>query len=281
MQFDIILVVLFAAILHATWNAMMKMQGDRFVVISLMALFGAIIGLPFVIYYGMPKPEVWPYIIASGIIHFVYKMVLITAYKYGDFGQVYPIARGGAPLLLLIATLVFLPDIGFTNWQIIGSITVTIGLLLLIFNKGVKSLISNGRGIFFAVITAFSIASYTYVDSIGTRLSGNPLHFMALFTIVDGVPIFILMLLSRREEAWPAIKANYKNGLITASLMFVSYLMFLWATTHAPIALIASVRETSVIFAAIIGYIFLKEKFGPWKILATITVLAGLILMRL
>lgn len=281
MHLDIILIVLFAAVLHASWNAMMKVQADRFVVISLMAFFSAIIGLPFVIYFGMPAPEIWPYIIASSIIHFIYKMVLISAYQHGDFGQVYPIARGGAPLLLLLATLAFIPHEDFTTWQIIGSLTVTLGLALLIFNKGIASLVANYKGILFAIVTAISIASYTYVDSIGARLSTNPLHYIALFTIADGVPVFIYMLIKRSGQAWPAIQQNYKSGLITAALSFISYGLFLWAATKAPIALIASVRETSVIFAALIGFIFLKEKFGFWKVLATVTVLTGLILIRL
>ena len=280
MHFDIILIVLFAAILHASWNAMLKVQGDRFVVITLMASFSALIGLPFVIYYGLPSPEIWPYIAASGVIHFIYKMLLISAYKHGDFGQVYPIARGGAPLLLLVATLWFLADIELTSWEIIGSLTVSIGLLLLIFNNGIKVIMANSKGIIFAIGAAVSIASYTYVDSMGARINGSALHYMALFSIVDGLPIFLYMLYKRKGNILPTIQSNYKNGLIVAGLSFISYGLFLWAATQAPIALIASVRETSVIFAAIIGVIFLKEKFGFWKTLATFTVLAGLILMR-
>ncbi|MCJ8322295.1 MAG: EamA family transporter [Rhizobiales bacterium] len=281
MQTDIVLVVLFAAILHASWNAMMKVQGDRFMVITLMAFFMSMIGLPFIFYFGLPTPQLWPYVIASGVIHFIYKLMLINAYQHGDFGQVYPIARGGAPLLLLLASLLFLADVKFTNWEIIGSVTLTSGLLLLIFNRGFKSLLANGKGILFAIITAMAIASYTYVDSIGTRISGNALQYMAYFTFADGVPIFMYMLIKRKGSVIPAIKLNYKNGLITAGLSFLSYFLFLWATTHAPIALIASVRETSVIFAVLIGIIFLKEKLGIWKILAAITVLAGLVIMRI
>ena len=272
--------MLFAAACHAAWNAAIKRGLDPLattVVISVGAALVAAAMLPLV---GLPAAASWPWCAASVLIHLFYFAALIESYRAGDLGQVYPIARGSAPLMTAAATTVFVGErLGILGW--FGIILLVAGVLLLSLRGGRDLARLDRKAVGFALFTAVTICAYSVVDGVGARLAGSAnAYTVALF--IGIAPVMALYALARRgAQATLAIGRHWGIGLAGGALQLGSYGIAIWAMTVAPIAIVAALRETSVLFGAVIAVVFLKEPLRASRIVAALTIIAGLALIRL
>ena len=273
------LLVLLGAALHATWNVIIKAGSDKQLDTLLVICGSAIIAplaLPFV---PLPEKASWPYLGASVAIHFAYFILVAVAYRTGDLSYVYPIMRGSAPpLTAVVAAVTVREPFSIGAWVGIGLISA--GILALTgdsWRSGRFPFASTVSGLLNAVV----IVAYTIVDGLGVRLSGNaPSYILWLFLLIP-LPLLSLTLLTRprafRAQFRLRWKAGFSGGLCTAA----SYGLALWAMTVAPIALVAGLRETSVIFGTVFACLFLKERFGMVRYVAAGAVTAGAVAIKL
>ncbi len=272
--------VLFAAACHAGWNATIKRGLDPLattVVISLGAMIVSALCLPIV---GWPAVAAWPWCGASVLIHLVYFAALIESYRAGDMGQVYPIARGAAPLMTAVATTAFVGErLGLPGWG--GIIVLVAGVMLLSLRGGRDLARLDRRAVGFALFTAVTVCAYSVVDGLGARLAGSAnAYSVALFTGIG--PVMVAYALARRgPQVLTAMGRHWGLGLAGGMLQLGSYGIAIWAMTLAPIAIVAALRETSVLFGAAIAVVFLKEPLRPSRVGAALMIVAGLMLIRL
>jgi drug/metabolite transporter (DMT)-like permease len=272
--------VLFAAACHAGWNAAIKRGLDPLattVVISVGAALVAAAMLPLV---GLPAAASWPWCAASVLIHLFYFAALIESYRAGDLGQVYPIARGSAPLMTATATTALIGErLGIVGW--LGIILLVAGVLLLSLRGGRDLARLDRKAVGFALFTAVTICAYSVVDGVGARLAGSAnAYTVALF--VGIAPVMVIYALARRGAAATLASGRHWGlGLAGGTLQLGSYGIAIWAMTVAPIAIVAALRETSVLFGAAIAVIFLKEPLRASRIVAAVMIVAGLALIRL
>jgi drug/metabolite transporter (DMT)-like permease len=272
--------VLFAAACHAGWNAAVKRGIDPLattVVISVGAALVAAAMLPLV---GLPAAASWPWCAASVLIHLFYFAALIESYRAGDLGQVYPIARGSAPLMTATATTALIGErLGIVGW--LGIILLVAGVLLLSLRGGRDLARLDRKAVGFALFTAVTICAYSVVDGVGARLAGSAnAYTVALF--VGIAPVMVIYALARRGAAATLASGRHWGlGLAGGTLQLGSYGIAIWAMTVAPIAIVAALRETSVLFGAAIAVVLLKEPLRPSRIGAALLIVAGLVLIRL
>jgi len=272
--------VLFAAACHAGWNASIKRGPDPLastVAISLGAALVSLLALPVV---GLPAPEAWPWVVASIAIHLFYFAALIESYRTGDMGQVYPIARGAAPLMTATVTTWFVGErLGLVGW--LGIVLLAAGVLLLSLRGGRDLAKLNSRAVGFALFTAVTVCAYSVVDGIGARLAGSANAYSAALFVAIG-PVMALYALARGGiSALGDAKRLWLTGLAGGALQLGSYGIAIWAMTLAPIAIVAALRETSVLFGALIAVIVLKEPMRAGRIAAALLIVCGLVLVRL
>ena len=272
--------VLFAAACHAGWNATIKRGLDPLTTTVLISIGAAIVAAVFVPVVGWPAGAAWPWCGASVLIHLVYFAALIESYRAGDLGQVYPIARGSAPLMTAIATTALVGErLGLLGWC--GIILLAAGVLLLSLRGGRDLALLDRKAVGFALFTAVTICAYSVVDGVGARLAeGATAYSVALFLGIG--PVMVIYALVRRgREAVVTMGRDWGLGLAGGALQLGSYGIAIWAMTVAPIAIVAALRETSVLFGAAIAVVFLKEPLRPSRIAAALTIVAGLTLIRL
>jgi drug/metabolite transporter (DMT)-like permease len=272
--------VLFAAVCHASWNALIKVALDPLSTTTLILCGATVFALAAIPFVPLPAPAAWPYLVASSVIHLLYFGSLAEAYRTGDLGQVYPIARGAAPLMTAVAgTLIVGEHLSLLAWG--GIVALALGVLMLSLKGGRDLAKLDTRAVGFALFTAVTICAYTVVDGVGARLSGHSVSYV-LWGFV-GICICLVpyalyrngrALFSDAMKFWP-------RGLAGGALQVVSYGVALWAMTLAPIAIIASLRETSVLFAALIAVFLLGEPFRAIRVAAAVLIVAGLVAIRL
>ena len=280
MEAPVFLAVLAAALCHAGWNAGLKLRIDPAIAITLIAIAAGIVAVPLLPVFGTPAPASWPYLAASLVIHIFYYVALAEAYRTGDLGQVYPIARGSAPLLTALGSLALLAETpAAAGWA--GILLLTSGVMLLSLRGGREAHIFDKRAVGFALATAITIATYTLVDGRGGRLSGNPHAYAVWLFALDGVMMGVFGWIRQREGLGLVQASTCWIALGGGALSMISYWIAIWAMTVAPIALVAAVRETSVLFAAAIGFFLLKEPVVPMRLVAGLLVMAGLAMIRL
>lgn len=277
LTWPIIAIALFGALLHASWNVMVKSSTDKALDTALIHLLGSFIALPLVLIVGWPLAAAWPYIVTSVIIHIAYYVALTGAYKHGDMGLTYPLMRGAAPLLVaLSAAFTFNEPVSLLAWA--GVIGICAGVLVLGLSGHA---LDNRRATYFALANAVVIAAYTVVDALGARASGNALQYVVALFVLDGWPFAAMVLARRGRAAWPYAKAQWPMAMGGALASLGSYGIALWAMTRAPVATVAALRETSVLFAALLGSWLLKEKFTPRRALGTCVIVGGVMALRL
>ena len=277
LTWPIIAIALFGALLHASWNVMVKSSTDKALDTALIHLLGSFIALPLVLIIGWPPAAAWPYIVTSVIIHIAYYVALTGAYKHGDMGLTYPLMRGAAPLLVaLSAAFTFNEPVSLLAWA--GVIGICAGVLVLGLSGHA---LDNRRATYFALANAVVIAAYTVVDALGARASGNALQYVVALFVLDGWPFAAMVLARRGRAAWPYAKARWPMAMGGALASLGSYGIALWAMTRAPVATVAALRETSVLFAALLGSWLLKEKFTPRRALGTCVIVGGVMALRL
>jgi drug/metabolite transporter (DMT)-like permease len=272
--------VLLAAACHAGWNVLMKMGLDPFANIVLINTACGIAVLPLIPFVGHLPVEAWPWLAASIVLHLCYYLGLTEAYRAGDIGQVYPIARGSAPLLTAVAsTLLLGENVAPLAWA--GVLVLVAGVFLLSLRGGRDLAAFNRRAVGFALFTALTISGYSIVDGTGARVAGNPHAYSAYLFSCDAVFFALFAAWWRGPGIFKQIRPYWKQGAAAGVLSAGSYWTAIWAMTVAPIAIVAALRETSVLFAAIFAVIFLKEPLRASRIAAAIMIVTGLALIRL
>jgi drug/metabolite transporter (DMT)-like permease len=272
--------VLFAAACHAGWNAVVKKGLDPLATTVLMSIGATLIAIPLVWFTGLPAPAAWPWLVASVLIHLFYFAALIESYRGGDMGEVYPIARGAAPLLTASGSLLLISEsIGVQAW--IGIVLLAGGVVLMSLRGGRDLARLDRRAVGFALFTAVTICAYSLVDGIGARLAGSaPAYSVALFVGIG--PVMLAYALAQRGAGVITMMRPYwGTGLAGGALQFGSYGIAIWAMTVAPIAIVAALRETSVLFGALIAVVVLREPLKPVRVVAALAIVTGLVLIRL
>ncbi|MBC7436338.1 MAG: EamA family transporter [Bdellovibrionales bacterium] len=264
--------------LHASWNALVKSSEDKAMDTALIHVLGSVVAIPLVMVVGFPPPAAWPYIAVSLTVHIGYYIALTEAYRDGDLGLTYPLMRGVAPLLVALSAAFTLGEV-LTPLAWAGVLGITCGVLVLGLSRHATD---SPRAVAFALCNAVVIAIYTVVDGLGVRISGNTAQYVATLFLLDGWPFGLIVLARRgRAVAWPYARRRWPVALAGALASFGSYGIALWAMTRAPVASVAALRETSVLFAALLGAWFLKEAFTPRRMVGVFTIVAGVMALRL
>ena len=278
MPLTVFFAVILAAVLHAVWNAMVKNEKDKTLGIAGI-VFGRVPASIVIIFFApIPSAESIPYIILSAILHNGYQWFLLSAYKFGDYTKVYPIARGTAPILISIVSLIFL-GVVLSHFELLGIFVVCLGILCLSFQdvQGFK----NRKAIIYALITGGFIMSYMITDGYGARISVSLLSYMGWMSILNAFLFAILLNFMKQPGI---ITRVVKDGkpifLVGGTISFLVYAIIIWAFTQAPIPVVSALRETSIIFALLIGTSFLKEKFTLLKTAAVMTIFFGIIVLK-
>jgi drug/metabolite transporter (DMT)-like permease len=272
--------VLFAAACHAGWNAAIKTGLDPLTSTVLITTGAGLVSLALLPFAGLPPAVAWPWVIASVVIHLFYFIGLSEAYRTGDLGQVYPLARGSAPLMTAGVTASLLGErIGAAGWS--GIVILASGVLLLSLRGGRLMEPPDRRAVGFALFTALTICLYSVVDGIGGRAAGNPHAYTLAMFIGNALAMIVYFLIRRGPSAIAPMLKTWPVGVVGGSLQLLSYGIVIWAMTLAPIALVAALRETSVLFGALIAVVFLKEPLRPARISAALMIVCGLVLIRM
>jgi drug/metabolite transporter (DMT)-like permease len=296
---SVTLAVLAAAVTHATWNAIAHGIKDQLLAFGLIGAGGILVAIPLVIVSPFPLSACWPYLLASIVIHVFYNLLLMRSYRYGEFGQVYPLARGTSPLVVTVLAAVFAAERPSVA-QVAGVLVVSCGLALLVLagrtrrrpaargGSGGGSGGGAGRGgglgrpaLVAAVGTGLTIAAYTTVDGLGVRLSGSSVAYIGWLMLLESLCVPVWALARRRHVLLSGTSRRVLgSGLLAGGLSVLAYGLVLWAQTRGDLAPIAALRETSVIFGAVIGTVVFREPFGRWRIAATLLVVIGVLLLN-
>lgn len=264
--------------MHAAWNALIKERGDRFFSISTLGVAQGLISLAIVPFVGFPEKAVWGWIAASAALHTGYKLFLIRAYTAGDLGQIYPLARGSAPLLSSLIALVFLHEtLGPFLWA--GVVILCAGIALMSFKGGAVGAL-DAKAVFWALGTSLFITGYTIIDAVGARSAISAATYVVWMFVFDGLAIALVYAGVRRGRVI-AVARELPIGILTATLSLGAYWLIIWAMTKAPIGAVAALRESSILFALGISAVFLKERASPWRVGSAAMILAGVALMRI
>jgi drug/metabolite transporter (DMT)-like permease len=275
----VLLLVLFAAFLHAAWNAVVKAEPDKLAMSWAMAASAGVVAAALTAFVPLPLPPAWPLIALSAGIHVAYFALVGLALRHADLSAAYPITRGAAPPVTAILAFVLLGEtMALNGWLAVGAIAA--GIATLSADALVRGGLSRGAALL-AIGNAAIVVLYTLIDGMGARLAGNAISYVAWMTAATGLLVLLLAL-----AVWPGGIFGrgmrfWSRAFAGGSLSIASYGIALWAMTQAPIGLVAAVRETSVLFAGALGVFCFGERFGAarWGALALIVV--GIVLLRL
>lgn len=280
METTVFAAVLAAAAMHAGWNAVVKVGGDRFSSILLLALVQALIAVPLLPFVAQPLLDAWPWIVASAGLHVGYKIFLIHAYRHGDLSQVYPLARGAAPMLVALYSVFVLGE-HLSGPGLLAVSAIAGGVILMTFKGGSSLERMRPVALAYALGTAAFTASYTIVDGIGARAAGTASGFILWMVIGDAVGMIGYGVAVRGRCVFDGLRTTWKVGTAAGVLSLGSYWVAVWAMTKAPIALVAALRETSVLFAILFGALFLQEPVTRWRWTAVLFISGGVMTMRM
>jgi len=263
----IVALVLLAAVLHASWNAVLKAASDRVTASALMNLTGLAVGGLIALFVSAPAPASWGFILLSVAIHFSYFLLLLGSYRYGDLSQVYPLARGVAPLIVAFVSPWLIGE-RLGPVQLAGVIVLCLGILSLAFNRMRLRELMDWKPVAMALATGASIAAYTVVDGLGVRISGSPGGYIAWLFVLDGISMTGVAAWLRGRTLGHAVRSIWKPAVLGGLVAMLAYGIVIWCYSLGAIAPIAALRETSVVIAAGIGTLLLREPFGRWRIAA-------------
>lgn len=280
MTVTVFLAVLAAALMHAVWNALIKVRLDRFASIQLMTLGMGVAALPTLPFVAVPDGAVWPWIVASTALHTGYRLFLVKAYESGDLSLAYPLARGAAPLLTTLGGILLVNEVP-GPLSILGILLLSSGTLLMSFRGGASMSGVDRRAVGFALVTSLFVAGYTLTDGSGARTASTASSYAAWLFVTDGLWTLVLCLWLRGRAAVSTMLPEWKTGIVTGALAAGAYWIAMWAMTKAPIASVAALRETSILFAMTISVFALREKLTAWRIAAALFIVGGVIALRL
>jgi drug/metabolite transporter (DMT)-like permease len=260
-----------AAALHATWNLLIKTADDRDLAAWGQFVFGGVALLPVLLIIGVPKADAWPYLLTSAVVHVVYVRALVAAYEHGDFSLAYPLARGGGALVAAVLGVLALGDgLGPFGWAAL--VVVTIGL---------ASLIRPGtprNEVVYALLTAVVIGTYTVLDTAGSRRTTDGFAYGVALTGVAGIALSVSGILRGRGGAFVAsVKRSWPRHLVSGICLATAYSIVLVAVRYASVGYVATLRESSVVLGAALGWLLLKERLGGRRLVSALVVTAGLI----
>jgi drug/metabolite transporter (DMT)-like permease len=281
LSLTVTLAVLLAALLHASWNAMIKGGSDVLLDTAAIVVGAGLVAVPFLFLVPAPAAASWPYIAASVATHVAYYYLMINAYRTGALSLVYPLMRGVAPLLTGVIAIFWMQEWpGVIGW--VGMGLISLGVFALAFRPARlgPALHGHGRAVGFALANAGVIAVYTIIDGSGARLAGDAWAYIVWLFVLDALPFTAYMLLTRGAEFGRALAARTRRGLIGGGLSAAAYAISVWAMTKAPVALVASLRETSVLFATLIGARLLKEHLTPRRWAGVGAVVLGVLALK-
>lgn len=272
-------VVLVAALAHASWNALIKAGRDKMHDTVAIAVGGAVLALLVLPFVPLPAPAAWPWLIASMVIHQAYLLLVANAYRTGDLSLAYPLMRGLAPVLVTAGSGTLLGE-QLSSTALMGIALVASGLLLLAV-VAARHARKVTLPLAFALTNALVIAGYTVVDGIGVRLSGHAVAYVSWNFVLNALPILALHLFRRGGDGAALLLADWKKALVGGGCSYLAYGLALWAMTVAPVAMVAALRETSIVFATGIAALLLREPVGKPRLLAVLVVTAGAVVMKL
>jgi drug/metabolite transporter (DMT)-like permease len=278
MTTGVFLAVLGAAFLHALWNALIKTGESRVGAMVILSVWEIVIGLALCLLHGLPDAAVLPWLAGSACFHLLYKTGLTFAYAHGDLSRVYPLARGTAPMAVLLIGAVFLGEAVHPR-EAAGIVVLGAGILVLasgVFRSGESRALVP-----FALGAACGTAGYTMVDGFGARAAGDAAAYVTWLFVLDGLSYLVLMAVLKGREAWPGPGRAWAVGAVGGAASWGAYAIAVWAMTVAPIPLVAALRETSILFAVMIGRIAFGERMGTGKALSVAMIVAGVALTRL
>lgn len=280
MDLPVVFLVLLAAICHAGWNAIVKINADRLIAMTLVATGSGLFALAALPFVPRPAPAAWPYLAVSIGLHTGYMLFLLRAYAHGDLGHVYPLARGTAPLIVTLVSVLVVGE-HLAPASLAAVLLLTLGVCSLAVQGGRLPFRSDPRPVLYALGTSAFIAAYTVTDGLGARLSGSAHSYAVWLFALEWVPITAVALVRRRRRLPALVRASWPQGLAAGAMSLAAYWLVIWAMTEAPMAPVAALRETSVVFAAVISAGMLKERFTGWRAAATLLVVAGVAMLRL
>jgi drug/metabolite transporter (DMT)-like permease len=277
MEPEVLALVLLAAVLHASWNALVKVGGDPFVRLAVLNVVSGLCALPLLFLVAPPAAASWPYLCGSVAIHFAYNITLAYGYRCGDLSHVYPIARGVAPPLVALGA-----------WLVAGESPGPIGALAIVVISGAIASLAFSPGwrlgplapVWFALATGVSIAGYTICDGLGGRAAGDVLGYIAWLFVLDALPFGLIVAFWRRHDLAAQLRASWHASVLGGILALGAYGLVIWAMSQAPMASVSALRETSVIMAALIGTRLLREPFGRRRVVAATVVALGVVLLE-
>jgi drug/metabolite transporter (DMT)-like permease len=279
--------LLMAALMHASWNAILKSdQSDRLATFGVIMTTGTVMGLCAVPFLPWIEPAAWKYLASSVLIHVLYYTFLLKAYSYGDLSHTYPIARGLGPLLVALVSGRFIGE-HLRAQDIAGVLLLSFGLIALAMplrNVVPRPGSRHGLATLFAVLTGFTIAAYIIADGLGVRSAGptfqHRLSYIAWLCVVEGPWLLVLAIVLRPNTVWTHLRRTWWRGVIGGVIANVGYGIAIYALVLGPMAHIAALRETSVLFGALIGTLLLGEPFGRRRVAAAFVIVSGLVLMN-
>ncbi|MET7400011.1 EamA family transporter [Dactylosporangium sp. NPDC005572] len=274
-----LLAVLLAAVLHASWNAVVHALEDRLVGFVLIGTGYTVCAAGIVLASPAPARASWPFIAVSAVLQVAYNLLLMRCYQLGDFSQVYPISRGTSPWLVAVGAAVFAGEV-LAPAQAAGLVVISAGLGCLMFAGG-----RPGRAqlpaIAAALLTGVTIAAYTTVDGLGVRQAHTTAGYTGWLFLLQGPVLPLAALVARGRKLWVQVRPHLTTGLIGGVLSLTAYALVLWAQTRGALGPVAALRETSIIVGAAIGALVFHERFGRWRVTAAVLITAGVVLMSL
>ncbi len=301
--------------MHALWNALVKGGLDSLATMTLICAVASIVSILALIFLlPLPSRESWQLLAISLVAHLGYKVCLLLAYRYGELGQVYPIARGGAPLVLLVLSLLVLPLLplphaqllpaNLSSLQILAVLLIALSVISLAFigkDKGKNKGKNRGgykiatRGVLFACATACFIAIYSMLDAMGARVAQNPIAYVAALMALDFFPIAVVFLYCNYRFAdkstgltstslissWRRLARGWRQGVCGGVLSLAAYTIVVYAMTRVAVAPVVALRETSIVFAALIGWLFLQERHAVWRIIPSVLIAIAVVMLKI
>ncbi|MDP4077185.1 DMT family transporter [Acidovorax sp. A1169] len=277
---DVFLIVLLSAVLNAGWNSAIKIGGDRITAMAITTLIGSALSLLVLPWVAWPGPESWLLLGASIAIHTAYHFALPMAYNHGDLGQVYPIARGSAPVMVMAGGALFANESPGAG-ALMGVLCLCAGVLSLALPKASAGNGSSRKAVGYALLTGALIAAYTVVDALGARQSGSAIGFAVLITLGDGIATALIVLGWKGRRAFAVDRRALWLCAAAGTMQMGAYWTAVWALARAPMGQVSALRETSVLLVALVSAWLLKERVGPGRIVAAGLVFAGIVGIRL
>lgn len=279
MTTSVFAMVIGAAVLHAAWNALVKVNADRLVMIAIMMMSQVGVAMLIVPFVAAPTPESWPYILASTVLNTAYCVFLINAYRYGDLSHVYPVSRGVAPLIVAVLSIAVVGET-LSRQAGLSVVVIALGIMSLTLTRGAEGF-RDPRAMLYAVGTGVFIAGYTVVDGLGARLADSAHSYTFWVHLVNGIPITLLALYLRKGQVVASVRKAWKVGVLGGIISLLAYWIVIWAMTQAPMALVSAVRETSMVFAVLFGVFVLKERLDLRRLASIGMTLIGTVMLKM